>query len=354
MTSVSSSLHPVYREDFAALEKRLDLRALDKTRWLITGATGLIPAYLVRFLADLEERHQLGMKLVLWVRSAEKAQRLFPWLEAVPFADLHEQRPWEQPAEGHWPQATHVLHAASPATPRACVADLDGLFNCNVAGTLNLLRGLPRESLRGFLFLSSSEVYGTRAGEAFPMETDPPGALDPDSPRSAYPLAKLAGESICHAYRASEKLPVRIARVFHSYGPGMDLEGDGRIFADLVGNVVRGEALLLKSSGTAKRAFSYLADTVAGLLAILLHADAKPCYNVGHPEGILSMKELAELMHRLSGGASPVELQPGRRQHAESPAGHVFPNVTRLRELGWEPCILPEEGFARTLRAYQT
>ena len=341
----SDQLHPVLVEDFKSLRNGFDLESLRESRWLITGATGFVPAYLVSFLCWLNEQESLGMHLRLWVRSEGKAETLFPSLDFVQI----ESPDWDDPEKWKIPPADFVVHAASPATP-ACQADPAGIVVCNVTATKELLKDQNPDQLRGFLFFSSSEIYGDTGGDMYPDETDL-GSLDPGSPRSIYPMAKKSGEGICRDAAIERGLPTRIARIFHTYGPGMDLQNDGRVFADFVGNAVRAEAIVLKSDGSGRRAFCYLGDTVRALLNILLKGGKGSCYNVGNPDAILSVNELADLIVGLVPGGKLRKVVNDQRSE-QSASADVFPEIRRLRELDWQPLVRPIDGFRRTLAYY--
>jgi nucleoside-diphosphate-sugar epimerase len=351
MGFISDHLHPVLREDYGSIRARLDLSLFKKRRWLITGATGFVPAYLVNFLSWLEEAEDLGLELALWVRSVDKARSLFPW-SGDPGSFITLDSPdWQNPDQWEIPDCDYIIHAASPATPAACQADPKGVVNCNVSATRSLLRHASPDRLKGFLFFSSSEVYGDASPETHPPETML-GRLDSESPRSIYPLAKREGEIICREAYRQKSLPVKIARVFHTYGPGMDLHHDGRVFADFVGNAVRGEDIVVKSDGLASRSFCYLGDTLEALLTVLFEGVAGECYNVGNPDGVLSIRRLAELISGLAPGSGLKQKQP-RKTPLESASGAVYPNISRLAELGWHPRVSPENGFSRTIKYYK-
>ncbi|MEY2999973.1 MAG: hypothetical protein RL648_187 [Verrucomicrobiota bacterium] len=334
---------PVLREDFAELASRVNVDALNGTRWLICGATGLVPAYLCDFLAWLRMEAGISMALSLWVRSAAKTAGRFPWLRRGDDVVVPD---WSNPSQWELPEAEFVVHAASPATPAACVADPYGVLVCNALVTQRLVKAIPASPLRGLLYLSSSEVYGSGAGPV-PAE-EALGRIDPEAPRSLYPLAKRLGESIVHEGGRSRGLPVRVARLFHTYGPGLDLNGDTRAFAEFVAMIVRGEVIRLRGDGRARRAYCYLADTCAALLTLLLHPDAPHVANVGNPHAVLSVTDLAQVLMRLAG--HPGAADEGRSSDVQSLSGDIVPDISRLTQLGWEPRTCPEDGFARTLR----
>jgi dTDP-glucose 4,6-dehydratase len=350
MDLILQKLHSVYIEDFQSLAQREDMERFRGTAWLVTGATGFVPAYLVRFLCWLNVQHGLGVRLKLWVRSRKKALQLFPWAEETSGWLGIEEVDWDRPDDWQPVECDYLVHAASPASPAACAADPQGVVQCNTTATQALLERAGRPRLKGFLFLSSSEVYGDTAGNEWPGEEET-GVLDPASPRSLYPLAKRQGEALCHEADRSSGIPVRIARIFHTYGPGMDLQADGRVFADFVGNAVRGEDILLKSDGSGRRAFCYIADTVSGLLRMLGHEEGALTCNVGNPGAVLSVSELADLL---------IGLVPEKKlkkvvmdtKSAQSASSSVFPATDRLRSLGWVPMVPAAEGFARTIHSY--
>lgn len=335
--------HDLLRDDFAALAQHLELGLLRDSHWLICGATGLVPAYLADFLAWVRLEAGIPVKLSLWVRSTEKAAHRFSWLKACSAEVVAPD--WHNPYDWGFPEAQFVLHAASPATPAACAADPYGLLTCNGLVSQRLVETVPVSPLRAVLYLSSSEVYGNGVPAA--PEEGSHGQIDPAAPRSLYPLAKRLGESLFQEAARTRGLPVRIARLFHTYGPGMDLEHDTRAFAAFVAMVLRGEPIRMSGDGRPRRAYCYLADTACALMTLMLHPEAPMVANVGNPAGILSVSELAHLLHRLAGRSDGMVGPTGGEVQSQS--GDVFPNVARLEALGWKARTCPEEGFARTL-----
>jgi nucleoside-diphosphate-sugar epimerase len=340
--------HSVVEEDYSLLVESMDLSAFQETEWLICGATGMVPAYLVDFLGWLIVEHGMRMRLHLWVRSEEKAKERFPWYTAE-FVQLHVPD-WKDPSRWSFPSVDYVVHAASPATPAACAADPYGVQVCNVLIPQRMVDTLPRERLRRVLYMSSSEVYGD-SSSAYPDESQL-GVVELGAPRSLYPLAKRLGESIFMEASSVSQVPVRIARLFHTYGPGMDVQGDPRAFADLMGMCVRGESINLRGDGQARRAYCYLRDTLSAMLTLLMDPGAPLVANVGNPSGILSVTELAELLARIGGQQSPVSV--AKKTDAQSLSDGVLPNIGRLMACGWKPETCPEDGFSRTFRYYST
>jgi dTDP-glucose 4,6-dehydratase len=248
-----------------------------------------------------------------------------------------------------------VLHAASQASPRFYGSDPVGTLLPNAVGTAALLEALQTQSPdpRGFLFVSSSEVYGSVSGDASLPETHF-GTLDPATVRACYAESKRLGETLCVAWSYQHKIPTFIVRPFHTYGPGLQAD-DGRVFADFVFNVLRNENIVMLSDGAARRAFCYASDAIAGFFTVLLKGESALPYNVANPAGELSVMQLAELMVGLYPEKQLMverRAPPGSTSYLASSFSRLVPDVHRLAALGWTPTVTPAEGFRRMIEAY--
>ena len=199
------------------------------------------------------------------------------------------------------------------------------------------------------MFISSREIYGQPSeGQEFFYE-DTYGFVDPLSARSCYPEGKKAAETMCVSFREEYGLNTKIARLAHTYGPGMSIY-DGRVQADFLKNVFHNEDIVLKSQGTAVRTYTYIADAVSGLFRVLLDSE-EVVYNVGNEDGKVSIRELAEIL---------VGIYPERKLKLvfDIPEGGTkgtapftlgILNSEKLRKIGWNPKYGIKEGFQRTL-----
>lgn len=339
-------------------EYDLPWHRLSGRRMLITGASGLLGGYLTRCLLSL---HRLGkvnkpVQVVAMVRDALRARERLADIVDDPQLELLE---WDLnrisvPEIG---PCDYVIHAASQASPRFYGKDPVGTLLPNTLGTAVLLAALQQQSPdpQGFLFISSSEVYGSTPEESTLSEKDY-GTLDPTTVRACYAESKRLGETLCVAWTQQYKTPTFIVRPFHTYGPGLQAD-DGRVFADFVFNVLRNENIVMMSDGAARRAFCYASDAVTGFFTVLLEGEAATPYNVANPAGELSVIELAEL---LVGLCPEKGLQVERRAPIEGNAylpstfSRLVPDVSKLAALGWAPQVTPEQGFRRMIKAYKT
>lgn len=343
-------MHPVIEEDLANIIA-LDLdwiRFRNKTV-LVTGAAGMLASYMVETLLMLNRSHGLGCRVVGLVRTPEKAKKRFadhlqdPFLTFV-HADVSVGIPVSH-------RCDFIIHAASHASPKYFGSDPVGTMSSNLNGTWHALCLAREWSSEGFLFFSSSEVYGQAIKT--PTREDDYGWLDILAPRSCYAESKRAAETLAVSFACQHAVPATIVRPYHSYGPGMALD-DGRVFADLVRNIIEGGSLVLHSDGSSRRAFCYISDAVSGFFTVLLKGQPGRAYNVGNPGGVLSIRELAELL---------VRCFPERGLKVEfqntMPTGYLAsqvkastPDIQRLSGLGWLPRVDTAEGFRRTIRFF--
>lgn len=350
---VEAKRHRILEEDL----KRITSVALPWERFfgktvLITGANGFVPAYMLETLLYLNDIRGAGIHVVAMVRNREKAMRRFAHLEGrqdllVHVQDVRDAYSGPEPAD-------FLIHAASQASPKIFGVDPVGTFEANVLGTQHMLRLANESRSEGFLFFSSGEVYGQLEDSSTMVRENDYGFLDPLNVRSCYAEGKRAGETLCVCYHAQFGVQAKIVRLAHTYGPGMNLD-DGRVFADFVASIVEGRDIVLKSDGSARRPFCYLADATAAYFRVLLLGAASEAYNVG--SGMeCSVLELAEILCRLfpEQGCKVVrQMRSSGDQYLPSSVQRFELDLSKIRALGWEATTSIEEGFRRTVESYR-
>ena len=233
-----------------------------------------------------------------------------------------------------------VLHFASPASPRDYLDLPIQTLKVGAIGTLRAL-GVAKAKRAGFLLASTSEVYGDP--QVHPQPESYWGHVNPVGPRGVYDEAKRYAEAIAMAYHRVHQIPVKIARIFNTYGPRFR-RGDGRAVPNFISQALRGEPMTVHGDGTQTRSLCYVDDLVEGIWRFLV-SDAIGPMNIGNPNEV-TVLQLAELVREIVG--SDVEIRFLDRP-VDDPEVRC-PDISLARRcLGWEPQVGLEEGLKRTI-----
>ena len=233
-----------------------------------------------------------------------------------------------------------VMHFASAASPPQYLAHPIETLDVGSLGTRHAL-DLARAHGARFLLASTSEIYGDPL--VHPQPESYWGNVNSVGPRSVYDEAKRFAEAITMAYRRYEKVDVRIARIFNTYGPRMRLD-DGRVVPTFVAQALRGEPITLFGDGSQTRSFCFVDDEVEGLWCLLHSSYADPV-NIGNPHE-LTILEFAKAVQRLIGTEVPIVSRP----LPEDDPKVRRPDIGRAKEvLGWEPKVSFDDGMRRTI-----
>jgi len=236
-----------------------------------------------------------------------------------------------------------VMNLASPASPKDYYELPIETLDVGSIGTRNLLEVARSHDAR-FFMASTSEVYGDPA--VHPQTEDYWGNVNPIGKRSMYDEAKRFSEALCFAYHRTHGVPIRVVRIFNTYGPRMQPD-DGRVVSNFITQALRGESLTIYGDGSQTRSFCFVADEVRGFLA-LLDSDQTGPINIGNP-GEFTMLELADLVNELTGNAAGLvyeELPSDDPKQRKPDIGQAS------LLLGWEPKVALREGLERTIPSF--
>src|SRR5882672_1681498 len=295
MTTNVAARHRIMTEDLNAIVSAdLPWSQFDGATVMVSGASGFIGSNLVETLLYRNETHGAAKtKVIALARNPSRANtRYSAYAER---SDLHILNQDVVSPIAYTGKLDFVIHAASNATPQRYTADPVGTHLANTLGTYNLLRLASKHSCRSLLFVSSGDVYGVVPGDSPVISEDTFGALDPMQIRSCYGESKRAGENLCACWTNQFGLPTKVARLSHTYGPGISLD-DGRVYADFVARAVAGKDIVLTSDGTATRPFCYMTDAIIGLFTIMLLGASGEAYNLANDDAIISVAELAQVV----------------------------------------------------------
>ncbi|GJD90488.1 UDP-glucose 4-epimerase [Methylobacterium hispanicum] len=244
-------------------------------------------------------------------------------------------------------EVDEIYNLACPASPVHYQADPVQTTKTSVVGAINMLRLAKRVKAK-ILQASTSEVYGDP--DVHPQPESYWGRVNPIGFRSCYDEGKRCAETLFFDYRRQHGMPVKVVRIFNTYGPRMH-PNDGRVVSNLIVQALRGEPITLYGEGTQTRSFCYVDDLVEGLIRMMETGPAVTGpVNLGNP-GEFTIRELADLVRELTGSTSEIVHRP---LPPDDPRQRR-PDIAQAEELlGWAPTIPLREGLARTIDYFRT
>jgi nucleoside-diphosphate-sugar epimerase len=349
--------------DYVTASLRDEYSRMAGSRVLMTGGGGFLGYYMVQGVLHWNDRAAPADRIAMTV--FDNYVRGVPaWLEALRGRkDLslmrHDMR---HPLPDPMPDFEYIIHAAGIASPTYYRAHPLETMDANIDGLRRLLeyarmRRDAGSAFHGFIFYSSSEIYGDPSADMIPTPEHYRGNVSCTGPRACYDESKRYGETLCAVFAKHYGVPVRMVRPFNNYGPGLKIS-DRRVIPDFARDVMAGRDIVMLSDGKPTRTFCYVADAVVGYYKALVRGrDGEP-YNVGIDRPEISMRDLAE---RVVSTARELFDYPGRvitgaaeeSDYLVDNPNRRCPDMTKSNhELGYHPTILVDEGLRRSLSWY--
>jgi UDP-glucuronate decarboxylase len=356
----------VVARDLADICRRLEseFSAMQGKTLFISGGAGFLGHYLVQSVLHWNRTHD-GAEPIKVIAGDNYIRGVPEWLTALagdPTLTLL-RHDITHPLPDDIGPIDYVIHAASIASPIYYRKYPIETMDANVNG-LRLLLERCREQqaaghpILGFLFFSTSEIYGDPPPDQIPTPEDYRGNVSCTGPRACYDESKRFGETLCVNFSSQYSLPIASARPFNNYGPGLKIT-DRRVIPDFARDLFAGKDLVLLSDGTPTRTFCYVADAIVGYYKILARGRAGEAYNIGNETPEISMLTLAEMLaagaRDLFGYAGKVVRNSSGDQHylTDNPQRRS-PIIAKARkELEFEPEVPLAEGLRRTLVWYR-
>ena len=242
-------------------------------------------------------------------------------------------------------EVDQIYNLACPASPPHYQYNPIKTVKTSVMGAINCL-GLAKRVKARILQASTSEVYGDP--QVHPQPETYWGYVNPVGRRSCYDEGKRCAETLFFDYHRENRVDIRVARIFNTYGPRM-LPDDGRVVSNFIVQALKGEPLTVYGDGTQTRSFCFVDDLIEGLLRLMKQTETVGPLNLGNPDEF-TMLRLAELTLKLVGGKSKIV-------HHSLPADDPKqrrPDITQARRaLKWKPAIALEEGLKRTIAYFR-
>jgi UDP-glucuronate decarboxylase len=242
-------------------------------------------------------------------------------------------------------EVDEIFNLACPASPVHYQADPVRTTLTSVLGALNMLQ-LAEACGARVLQASTSEVYGDPL--VHPQTEVYWGNVNPIGPRACYDEGKRCAETLCFDYQRAAGVPIKVARIFNTYGPRM-LENDGRIISNFVVQALRGEPITVYGDGSQTRSFCYVSDLVEALIRLMRSPDeVTGPLNLGNPEEV-SVLAVASRVIEATGSRSPIVFCPLPQ---DDPARRK-PDISAARSaIGWQPSICLDDGLMRTIEYF--
>lgn len=237
-----------------------------------------------------------------------------------------------------------VMHFASPASPPKYMKYPIETMRVNSEGTMHLLQ-LAREKHASFFLASTSEIYGDPA--IHPQPESYYGNVNPIGLRSCYNEGKRYSEALTYWMSRTYGIPVRVIRIFNTFGPKMDLD-DGRVVTNFINQIMQNKNLTIYGDGSQTRSFQYIEDLLEGIVRLMGATYDQPV-NLGNPEEY-SILEVAQLIRMLMNSSASIEYNPLPQDEPK----RRKPDITVSKDiLGWEPRIGLHEALQKTIQYYQ-
>jgi dTDP-glucose 4,6-dehydratase/UDP-glucuronate decarboxylase len=337
---------------------------LSGKRILITGGAGFLGYYLVQSILHW---NSINPKLTpISVVVYDNFMRGKPdWLiniETDPYLFVQKYDVID-PLPANIGDFQFIIHGATIASPMYYRMYPIETMDANINGLRHLLdysrsQKEKDKPIEGFLFYSTSEIYGDPTPEDIPTPETYRGNVSSIGPRACYDESKRYGETLCVNFAQQYDLPIRIVRPFNNYGPGLKIT-DRRALPDFARDVLKGNDIILLSDGSPTRTFCYVADAVVGYFKVLVRGRNGEPYNIGLDKPEISIRQLADMVINSARelfdyqGNLVFEVSADKEYLTDNP-NRRCPLIDKAkRELDYKPAIQLEEGLRRSMLWYQ-
>ena len=348
---MKGSSNRIIQEDSRDIIERFGNRTavLEGKVILVTGASGLIGSYFLDTIVYLNDHEfKKPAKVIALQRNDPRKKYRFSHLvgrDDIDFVEHDVRFPYE-PKE----KLDFLVQSAGMSAPASFQADPLGTVDVNVNGVRWVLEYAKNNDSDGVLYMSSGETYGSPTPENMPTPETYTGNVSTLNTRACYTESKRLAETLCGIYASKYNVPVKIARPFVVYGPGITVE-DRRVMGDFMRLGIEGKPIQMLSEGLDTRSYCYIVDAMVAFWNLLLSDRNGEAFNVANDTEEISIRNLAELIHEICGIKESVAVKTKEKaDFIKDAPTRVLPDITKIREaFSFEPKIGIKEGLTRTI-----
>ena len=298
----------------------------ENPKYLITGATGLIGSAIVRKLSID------GCLLTCPIRNLDKVKAMFS-------KEIFDKVRWVETSLEDYvnnlsEDVDYLIHCASPTASKYFVEHPVETMRFNTEITTALLEFARKIDIKGFVYLSSLESYGTVLDDSKLIVEDFQGYVNPMETRSSYNMAKRMCESLCHAYAEEYNVPVKVVRLTQTISPYID-DNDMRVFAQFARLAAAGKDIELHTEGAAARQYIHIDDAVSAILCVLHKGTPGDVYNAAREDSFISVRDMAKFVQEQFNPSGKVVFHL-RDDMGYAPTTKLRLATDKLSNLGWK------------------
>ena len=347
-------MNKIIIEDVTKIIYDIDSKRFDGKKILLTGAVGFLGTYFTHFFTNLNDLNILDNNCHLYC--LDNFSRGVPdWLKnletrndiTIIEKDIVKCKDFEK--------CDFIIHAASIASPIYYRKKPIETMDANVIGLRNLLDFFMINKCESFLFFSTSEIYGDPDANNIPTKETYRGFVSCTGPRACYDESKRYGETLAVNFYNQYDFPIKIARPFNNYGPGLKIT-DKRVIPDFFKNILDKKDIEILSDGKATRTFCYISDAITGYLKILLSDFNGEPFNIGSDSPEISMYDLAKKIINILDLSNNVTF--GKSSDSEYLTDNPLrrcPDLSKSRKLlNYSPKVGLDEGLLRVYEYYKS
>lgn len=332
----------IYVEDINKVLETFDFSDFMNKTVLVTGGLGLICSSLVDLMIVYNKCHNANISIYIAYTNEAGFNARYGEYACVKYLPYDATKPIAFNVD-----ADYIIHGAGVASPELYVSKPVETMLSNFNGVLNLLEYARAHAVKRMLYISSSEVYGTKdTGDAF--EENSFGTVNINAIRSSYAEAKRASEVLCRSYSSEYDIDTVIVRPGHIYGPTASPR-DKRISSEFAYLAAQGKSLEMKSLGLQKRSYCYSLDCAVAILVALMNGQKGESYNIGHDE-VTSIREMAQILAE-AGNVNLKINEPTEEDLKQfNPMDNSSLNNEKIKAIGYRDSFSVREGLFHTVK----